>query len=192
MGMGFEVIKFLQKSVSATIGELKGKRLVELGDQKLHACVRRTKDGGRVWAKDYFEELGCHHYSIDWHGKNGAYPIDLSKPIRDPFWIGRFDILTNFGTAEHVQNQYECWRNIHNLVKEGGLFIHVVPWINHYPRSHCEFFYDGSFFEKLAKQNGYKIIFSKPAKSIGHWCCSLVKSEKKINFMVNDENILSF
>lgn len=193
MGIAKNGLKFLSKSVGLSFGSVKGRKMVELGDQKLHPKTCLTKSGKRVWAKDYFEWIGYHHYSIDWHGKNGAYPLDLSKPIKDMFWFERFDILTNFGTVEHVENQYECWKNIHNFVKPGGLFIHYLPvkW----PTEHCNYFYDTDFILNLVRSNKYEIILfenqkgilSKTKELVVTICVSLSKPENSQDFAPADE-----
>lgn len=154
--MGSHDILFLAKAFWPVFGTLNGIKVVELGDQKIHDDVLTSFSGDRLWAKDLFEAVGAHHYSIDWHGQNGAYPLDLSKPIEDKFWLGRFDMLTNFGTIEHVSNQYECWRNAHNLLRPNGLFIHSLPvdW----PADHCDYLYSRDFVFNLAVANKYEII----------------------------------
>ena len=190
MGIGVEIISFFNRSVNLTFGDINGLRMLELGDQKLHANIW-VKGKERVWAKDYFEMRGCHHYSIDWHGQNGAYPLDLAKVITDTFWLGRFDIVTNFGTAEHVENQYTCWRNIHNFGRQGSIYIHVLPEVNRYPKKHCKYFFDKSFFENLVRTNGYTPLLSERIESIGHWGASYIKSSNR-RFMLNERKFLSW
>ena len=40
----------------------------------------------------------------------------------------KFDLVTNYGTTEHVLNQMLAMRSIHDLVKPGGLIHHDLPW----------------------------------------------------------------
>ena len=92
---------------------LHGKRMLELGNKK-------TK--GWVW-KDYFQSIGIDHTSIDWNGLDGALPLDLRSPIEmDPF-----DMVTDFGTTEHVSKREGVWRNIPNLLKVGGVLVSHGP-----------------------------------------------------------------
>jgi hypothetical protein len=77
--------------------------------------------------------------------------LDLQKPLS----LGqRFDIVTNFGTSEHVDNQEACWRNI--LDHCGRVLVSTTPlpgdWKWHgrwYPRP--------DFFTTLAKDNGFSL-----------------------------------
>ena len=175
MGVGLSIIDFFNRSISKTIGDISGKRMCELGDQKLHEEIALKPDGSRVWFKDWIEARGCHHYSIDIHGKNGSHPIDLGKPGIDGFWLRRFDIVTNFGTSEHVEDQYECWLKLHNFGVNGCVYIHVLPEFGKYPLSHCKYFYDQTFFQELAEANKYKLVLSEPLSDIGHIGCCYIK-----------------
>lgn len=181
MGIQTETFGFLHQSMFATMPDLKfaGKYMVELGDQKLNAHVALKPSGERVWAKDYFELLGFHHYCIDLHGMNGSFPLDLSRPIEDKFWINKFDVLTNFGTSEHVLNQCERWRNIHNLVKVGGSFIHVIPQIGSLV-GHCPYYYSNQFFRSLAMVNNYDIIFNNYLPTVGCIAICLIKQKDNL------------
>ena len=168
MGVGPSILNFFNRSINLTIGGIAGRRMAELGDQKLWDTVATKPDGRRVWFKEWIEAAGCHHYSIDIHGKNGSHPLDLSKPIDDLFWKSNFDIVTNFGTSEHVEDQVWCWENIHNLGRCGSVYIHVVPEFGKYPLSHCKYFYDLEFFSNLCKANKYTMILNESISDIGH------------------------
>lgn len=79
--------------------------------------------------------------------------IDLNNPSD----LGqRFDTVINNGTSEHVFNQANVFRFIHDHTKLGGLMIHYTTglgWIDHG-------FYNlqPSFFFDLAKYNGYEVL----------------------------------
>ena len=132
---------------------LSGLRMVELGNQHL----RRSTLGAAVSAKRLFEVLGVEHVSIDWNGKDGALQYDLGQPIPDAELLGSFDLLTNFGTAEHVDNQFDCWKNVHDLLRVGGIALHLAPLTGH-PTSHCEFYYDEAFFRRFAELADYEVL----------------------------------
>jgi hypothetical protein len=176
MGVGLSVLEFFNRSINLTIGSIAGKRMAELGDQKLHKDIALKPDGSRVWFKDWIEARGCHHYSIDIHGKNGSHPLDLNKLIKDDFWHCNFDIITNFGTAEHIDNQGVLWENIHNLGTTNSIFIHVLPEFGKYPLSHAKYFYDQEFFSSLIDTDGYTVVLNEPIKFIGHVGCCYIKT----------------
>jgi SAM-dependent methyltransferase len=84
---------------------------------------------------------------VDLNGEDGALVRDLARPgsIED---LGHFDVVTNFGTTEHVPDQVVVWRQVHNAVKPGGWLISTTPspgtWQGHgawYPMLdwYCEF-----------------------------------------------------
>jgi SAM-dependent methyltransferase len=150
-----------------TLGELPGKTMLELGNQHISDENRRACPGIlERTGKQYFENRGVKHTSIDLNAEDGALPIDLSRPIGRPDWRHSFDIVTNAGTSEHVEPfeaQYECFRNIHACLKPGGIAVHIVPsaeglsakgrW-----RDHCNNYYSRRFFDTLAEHNAYRVV----------------------------------
>jgi len=126
-----------------------GPRIAELGNQ----IVRFPS--GALPAKEIFEAFGAvQHVSFDINGKDGALPHDLSEPLPEVFF-NRFDIVTNFGTSEHVEaSQYWCWRNIHELCKLGGLMLHAIPCIGHWP-NHGHWHYSAVRINRLAQRCGW-------------------------------------
>ena len=179
MGVGLQALEFFNRSINLTIGSIYGKRMCELGDQKLHKDIALKEDGSRVWFKDWIEARGCHHYSIDIHGKNGSHPLDLSTIIQDDFWLRNFDIITNFGTSEHIENQTWCWVNIHRFGSVGSIYIHIVPEFGKYPLSHCKYFYDNDFFDKLTEVNGYTMVLNTSLPEIGHVGACYINLDQK-------------
>lgn len=155
---------------------LKGLTMCELGDQLMDVDGIDFKV-----AKDYWESLGIKHTSIDINGEHGALPLDLSKPICNKIQEigGPFDIVTNFGTSEHVKDQYQCFRNIHDLCKVPGMVIHSVPAVGHWD-NHGLYHYSLSFFEILARQTLFSIAHSDtivvPGKAKNNVHCAMISS----------------
>jgi hypothetical protein len=160
----------------------------ELGNQ----LVKWDKSGT---GKNYLLEREIiEHVSIDLNGQNGALKIDLSKPITQ--WKNYFDILTNYGTTEHVNGQYEVFQNIHNLIKVNGCSTHAVPIVGGWAR-HCNVHYEKSFFEELSKVMKYEIVYCDTRIIEGRWkhqsdidktlvCAVLMKKEDSV-FISKDE-----
>lgn len=182
MGINRETLNFLEETIRENkIGSL---RMVELGNQFMKGMHIET---GRI-AKDYFISKGFDHTSIDKNGKDGALPISLNKEIFNTTLIKSFDILTNFGTTEHVTNQYICWKNIHNLVKQNGLFVHLVPLTKNW-KGHGYYKYTTDFFYKLSKECNYEILkhfIRKDLPGKDMICCSMIKLQD--NVFVPEEN----
>jgi len=124
-------------------------KICELGNQHI-------KDHpNRITGKQYLIELGAEHISIDWNEKDEAISLDLSKPIEE--WDNYFDMVTNYGTTEHVHSQYHVFKNIHNLVKVGGTMVHAVPMYDYWLH-HGYVNYELEFFNQLSHANKYDII----------------------------------
>jgi len=146
-------LNFLESILREIHPSTAGTEMLELGDQLI------IDEGRTRLARDYFLGLGLHYTSVDIHGLNGAVRKNLDKPQQFKDWQDRFDIVTNIGTSEHVAKQYECFQIIHNVTRQNGLMVHIVPlaeskkWQNHSP---CAYTHD--FFERLAAANGYLIL----------------------------------
>ena len=130
-------LRLLQDVIRQERIVLSGLRMAELGNQYFRDDVLGTE----VSAKLVFEAMGVCHSSIDINGADGAEPFDLSEELPER-WGNQFDVVTNFGTSEHVErSQYICWRNIHHICRLGGYMIHSLPEIGSWPR-HGKWHYD--------------------------------------------------
>jgi len=117
---------------------------------------------GNFSASSLYKYFGAAKYvSVDFNGEHGALPFDLNENLRSKYdFSEKFDLVTNFGTTEHCFNQFEAFRNIHELCKSGGYMAHTLPtqgW-----GRHCFFRYDANLFEDLAAANGYEILVLEP------------------------------
>lgn len=122
--------------------------VIELGDQ----WVTHVKP--HVLARDWFFELGAGRYeSIDANGR-GTINFDLNRK-----WTGErgaFDLVTDFGTTEHIFNQAEVWRTIHVLAKVGGFIVFDKPTQGY--KEHCFYNYHETFFRDIAATNEWEVI----------------------------------
>lgn len=132
-----------------------GLKLLEFGDNYM-------KEGGGS-AKEWYQQKGVKHISIDLNGRRGSLKIDLNYPLPIK-WKEMFDVVTNYGTIEHVTNQYQAFKNAHDCCKVGGLIIHALIPIEQW-EGHGRYYYSLSYPTKLAKICGYDIIFLKVVES---------------------------
>lgn len=107
----------------------------------------------------FLKEIGFKDaIRIDLNGNNRALKLNLAKDITKD--IGKFDLIWDCGTSEHVKNQYYCAKNIYRFCKVGGLILHCLPpyktWGNH-----GIWRYSIKFFYNLAKECGYKILINE-------------------------------
>lgn len=83
----------------------------------------------------------------------------LQQDLNLPFDLGmRFDVCINNGTTEHVFNQANCYKAIHDHTAPGGVMIHWTPclgWVDHG-------FYNvqPGFFHDLATANAYEVLLA--------------------------------
>lgn len=91
--------------------------------------------------------------AIDLHGTSAAKKFDLNNQIEVE---RQYDLVTNLGTSEHVFNQYQFFKNMHDCTKPGGLMIHSLP--NQGCYDHGFFNYHPTFFFDICEANQYESI----------------------------------
>ncbi|HJZ54948.1 MAG TPA: methyltransferase domain-containing protein [Gemmataceae bacterium] len=69
---------------------------------------------------------------------------------------GTFDLVLNFGTTEHLVNQFNAFRVMHDAVRPGGFIFSQVPSTGFL--SHGYFCYTPLMFRELAAANGYELV----------------------------------
>jgi hypothetical protein len=114
-------------------------------------------------ARDFWTWLGFNYASIDIDGSPGSIPLDLNYDEVPAELLGRYDVVTNFGTTEHVANQLQSFKIIHDLATAGALMLHVLP-AGGMP-NHGLVSYNPKFFWLLGRSNGYKIAFMTMGQS---------------------------
>jgi SAM-dependent methyltransferase len=74
-----------------------------------------------------------------------------------------YDVVFNFGTTEHIFNQWNCFEVIHNALKPGGVAYHQLPASGYL--DHGYYCYTPLFFREMAAANRYDVIdlFVTPA-----------------------------
>jgi hypothetical protein len=80
---------------------------------------------------------------------------DINTINCPPKYKGVYDLCTNAGTTEHLINQYNAFKLVHDLTRPGGIMIHSLPLIQ---PNHGFFSYSPNFFSYLSKYNNYKMI----------------------------------
>jgi hypothetical protein len=122
-------------------------------DPELQPYINATGTGIAP-SRHLHEHLGLRYGCIDLDGNFGALPLDLNFDAVPPDHRGRYGLTTNHGTTEHLLNQYNAFKIIHDLTKPGGLMLHGLPFTVHL--DHGFFNYQPNFFEALARYNSYK------------------------------------
>ncbi|HEX9461010.1 MAG TPA: hypothetical protein VGB82_00300 [Alphaproteobacteria bacterium] len=82
----------------------------------------------------------------------------VRQDLNQPFDLGRrFDLCINNGTSEHIFNQANFYKAVHDHTSTGGIMVHWTPgigWLDH-----GLFNVQPGFFADLARANGYEIPF---------------------------------
>lgn len=125
----------------------------ELGDQWMSGLPKP------LLAAEWFTALGCGRYaSIDGNGR-GTITHDLNRSIAlDPF-----DLVTDFGTGEHIFDQAQVWRTLHDLTKPGGFIVFDRPSQGY--TTHCYYLVDECLFRDVAAANRYDVMSLVRAKT---------------------------
>jgi SAM-dependent methyltransferase len=73
----------------------------------------------------FYSLFGTDRYrSLDLMDTRSDWLRDCNEPFKLP---ERFDVVTNFGTAEHVFNIGAMFQSVHDALKPGGVALHVLP-----------------------------------------------------------------
>lgn len=107
----------------------------------------------------FWESLGFRYAALDFDGHRDSTAIDLNKDAVPRRLRGNFGLVVNTGTTEHVANQDNAFRVIHDLAAVGGVMIHEVPGSG--MLTHGLFGYNLQFFWLLCRENEYEVIYLK-------------------------------
>jgi hypothetical protein len=167
MGIKIKYLEFLYQSLKLAgirppftrlrMCELGNQIMKYNGDPGLAAYV----GAGKFYrtGKEYFElHDGFHHTSLDINGKDGAESVDLTLCL--PPHLHGFDVVTNFGTTEHIveADQSMVFYNIHQLMKVGGIVVHIVPLHGGSLAHHGKFQYTPQFLIQLIDAYKYSVL----------------------------------
>lgn len=132
-----------------------GFSVCELGDQMM--------SGGKEPkpAEPFYRSLGCGRYvAIDGNGR-GTVLADLNHAVAPK--LGQFDLVTDFGTGEHIFDQAQVWRTLHDLCRPGGYIVFDRPAQGY--GDHCFYLITIGLVRDIAAANGYGSVVVKTAKT---------------------------
>ncbi|PPS41574.1 bifunctional 2-polyprenyl-6-hydroxyphenol methylase/3-demethylubiquinol 3-O-methyltransferase UbiG [Chroococcidiopsis sp. TS-821] len=81
----------------------------------------------------------------------------LDHPYLLPFEKESFDVVLSFGVLEHVPNDLESLREIHRILRRGGLFFcfflpYCLSWTQRLAHLRGDFYHDRLYSKKQVKQ----------------------------------------
>lgn len=151
-----------------------GGAIFDLGAQQLADGIKPefinqfvTTFGGKAYAEeempkadDYaghvIERAGFRYASIDIQPLPFSIILDLNRSELPADHVGRYDLVTNHGTSEHILNQWNVFKVAHDAAKPGALMYHAVPMACDF--EHGVVSYNPKFFWALAEANGYEVL----------------------------------
>jgi hypothetical protein len=174
MGLGFSFLQdllTLQRS-----GALNGRRLIEIGAQQLSNAFLEADEhleevyrafsrprvllgGPNASSNEFWRSLGFEYTAIDLDGRRDSIAFNVNREPAPENLKGKFDIVINTGTTEHIMNQENAFRVVHDLACANGIMYHEVPagdW------DHGLFNYTPKFFLLLQKFNDYRELLVRP------------------------------
>src|SRR6516165_8705520 len=114
-----------------------------------------TSNASQKPARILYQALGISYSCVDVDGRSGTLILDLNFDTAPEEHWNKYGLVTNHGTSEHILNQYNVFKMMHDFTKPGGVMIHAVPFTVHL--EHGFFNYRPNFFEALARYNSYEV-----------------------------------
>ena len=152
MGVTLQTFMFQNKWLKPEV-----KSICEFGDQQFSCCPPFVE---LSWTRSYFKNKKMRYDSIDTNGYGDSLMLDLNIDEEvDKHLIENnpYDFVTDYGTLEHVEDYYMGYKNMDKLCKVGGIMIHVLPAVGHWP-DHGSWRADHKFFFKLGKKQKYEVL----------------------------------
>jgi hypothetical protein len=109
-------------------------------------------DDGSFFAYLGFECVDSCDVSDD---EKPTHILDLNRPL-PPELVGKYDVIFDGGTLEHVFDFPQALRNIHQLLTVNGRIIHQSPSTNHV--DHGFYMFSPTVFSDYYSVNGYEIL----------------------------------
>jgi len=107
-------------------------------------------------SQPFWESLGFTYNAVEYGGHRGVTSLDLNRDRVPDALCASFDLVVNAGTTEHVVNQDNAFRVVHDLTKVGGVMLHELPGGG--MLTHGVVSYNPQFFWLLCRFNNYEVF----------------------------------
>jgi hypothetical protein len=118
-----------------------------------------------VFLAEHLKRAGFSYRAFDVVAAPDCEWFDLNSDRVPKRWRGKFDLLLNFGTTEHVLNQFNAFRTMHDLVKPRGMIYSL--FLRDGNMDHGLVHYTDRFVDLLCEANCY-ITVSRDDAPDGH------------------------
>jgi len=105
---------------------------------------------------ELIDAAGLEYWSFDIADGYKTEILDFNTQSLPDHHRNAWDLVLNFGTTEHVFDQLNSFKIIHEATKVGGTIFHQLPSVGYI--DHCYFNYSAPFFFELAKRNRYRLV----------------------------------
>lgn len=120
-------------------------------------------------ARKFMNHIGFIDYdAIDLNNTDRSLIMDLNMDLCKRYGFrNTYSLVINNGTSEHIFNQSNIFKNMHNLCQINGILLNVLPlgpYLNH-----GFYNYNPVLFRDLAYANGYEWKFMWIGNSAGDY-----------------------
>jgi len=122
-----------------------------------YALREGEADAAPLSDRQLFHRLGFEALHVmDVSAYEGAdLLLDLNTRELPPEHLGRFDLILDGGTLEHVFDVAQALRNLCRLVRVGGRIVHISPMSN--CADHGFYSFSPTLFQDFYAANGFEI-----------------------------------
>jgi hypothetical protein len=156
---GGSILELGRQDIEASVTREEVLRILQIiyrDESQARRALKERFSGEPRWpASELFIGTSYRYRCLDLYPGEFTIVADLnsfSVPTED---YSTFDLITNFGTTEHVTDQVNAFRVMHNYAKAGAIFVHSVPFTGYL--NHGLYNYHPLFFVFLAAANEYEI-----------------------------------
>lgn len=148
------VVEFLK-----VFGICQDKAVTEFAKKMARGSAYDSVTGGKndSFVGELFEKAGIRYEAIDIAAGYRTTILDLNHQGAPAAFRNAFDVVLNFGTTEHLLNQFNAFRVIHDCVRVGGYMVHSLPCVGY--TNHGYLAYTPRCFFDLAGYNGYEVVY---------------------------------
>jgi hypothetical protein len=154
------VYGLVPEQITEFIGAFGGANLsasaLDLAKRKLVYYSTPRRNERTTFLSEVTDLVGIEYNSIDVCPGLKTEILDLNcDPLPEPM-LAHYDVVLNFGTTEHVFNQWNCFEVMHDATKVGGVMYHQLPGTGYL--DHGYYCYTPLLFKDMARANNYEIL----------------------------------